>query len=168
MGTISPSGGMIPLPIPPNYTGTIAPADVAAVDTLAIRLWYNGSVSCNITEILLWQQVEAYGEIWNRTQNKISPPRNLISPETTFDFLVEVENYYNAFVVSGTIFLQIKTLEYGVITRSSEIPHRLPKLISWPLSTTTSTTSSIICGFDLFIVIIFSIAIIYFRRKTRS
>ena len=63
----------IGLPVPPNYTGTIIPADIYAYRELIFQLNYHESQTCNITSMSFWQTINTYETLWNLTASQIEP-----------------------------------------------------------------------------------------------
>lgn len=123
---------VVPMFFPPNYTGTIPPADVTAYESLVGRVFYTSTSPCKITSLILWQGICVADGIWNRTQHNITPPPGILSFKSTFDFSVEV-TYSDAFLLQGKIFLNISTSESGDFILSTSMPYPITQLNTLPL-----------------------------------
>jgi hypothetical protein len=158
---------LVGYPFSPNYTDP-PPADAQGYKTLAIRLSYEGETRCKVIGIILWQAILENGVRWNRTQHTAPLPSKSLSPGATFIFLLEVESSYDAFVLSGWIFLKIDIEEFGEITLSSKMPDPLLRLESWPLSSISSPSTIDISWNESLGVIFLTLIILVFRRKARK
>lgn len=165
VGTLS-DWWLISEPEPSNHTltGTTAHRDVPGIQTLAIRLVYNGSTTCQITQICVWQEIVTFGKTWNWAGTfQITPPSEF-SPAMTFDFLVEAPMH--SFLVEGVVYVKLVTREFGDLVLSSDMPKHLEKLDTWPLP--SKSTTSNIWGFNFFGIFCASVIIITIRRTINS
>lgn len=129
----------IPLPVPPNYNGTIAPADIFGFKELIFQLSYHGLQVSNITSMSFWQTINTYETLWNLTTNRIDPnPPFLIKPNQSLEFMVKTDYYF----VSGWKFtLKIVTKTQGSFVLQTPFSSQLTHYLTWPLSTTTDSLS---------------------------
>ncbi len=135
----------------PNFPlGSKVPlGDGMGCKELGFRLTYSGSSSCNVTKLVLWQEIEINGGyIWKPAGegNEVQLEFILFKQGNFYDFLVSFENDSGIFYFDGTILLIISIESKEDILISTPIPVDLyphNSLASWPLSSVPVSSVSI-------------------------
>jgi hypothetical protein len=135
----------------PNFPpgSTVPLTDGRGCKELGFRLTYSGSSSCNVTKLVLWQEIEINGGyIWKPAgeENDVELECILFKQGNFYDFLVSFENNSGIFYFGGTIFLRISSESNEEILISTPVPDDLyphSSLASWPLSSATVFSLSI-------------------------
>lgn len=153
----------IGLPVPPNYTGTITPADIYAYRELIFQLSYHKPQVCNITTLTFWQTINTYDTLWNLTASQIDPqPPFSISTNQSLEFRV-LTDYY--FIKSGHFLLEIVTKTQGTFVLKTFHSKRFTYYSTWPLSTSPNSLPHINDSISLFFFLEISLIILIVKRR---
>jgi len=158
--------GMVGVPYPPDYNfsdSTIAEADTYGYGGLIFRITYQGRTSCQISRILLWQELTNFGSVYNYSGLKeIVPPGIFNSEGQEYEFLIESGNWPPMFLINSLIKIRIYTEDGGDFMISIKLKYGIEKLEDWTPDLRSEVTSSFV---NLLPLIVGIVVICAFRRK---
>ena len=157
------SVGLVGIPLPPDYNGTIIPeGDTYSYDQLIFRITYRGTTKCTITKILLWQEFTYYGSEYNYTGVKdVEPPGYSLKRDQSYEFLVDSGPWPQNFHIYPPITIRMFTENQGDFLFSIQISDRINELTNWKPQNSSQVTG------DSIFTLIFTLTCIIGKGQRR-
>ena len=130
---------------------------------MIFRITYQAITNCQISRILLWQELTNFGYVYNYSGLKEIFPLGIFNLEgQEYEFLVKSENCPQMFLINSLIKIRIYTENEGNFVFSSKLTSDIEKLADWTPNLRLEFDRSFISLLPLFVGIAL---LLRFRRK---